>query len=44
VRKAAEGKGHMFETFIAAVRDGVTEGEITGVLREVFGTYRERVF
>jgi len=44
IREAAEQRGHMFELFIAAAKDKVTEGEMTGVLREVFGTYRERVF
>jgi methylmalonyl-CoA mutase N-terminal domain/subunit len=43
VRKAAQGEENLMPPIIEAVRNYATEGEICGVLREVFGEYRENV-
>ncbi|MGB3904175.1 MAG: methylmalonyl-CoA mutase family protein [Anaerolineae bacterium] len=43
VRQAAEGNGNLMPHILAAVRAYGTLGEICGVLREVFGEYREPV-
>jgi methylmalonyl-CoA mutase N-terminal domain/subunit len=41
IRKVARGEGAFMPLFIEAVKDGLTLGEIIGVMREVFGEYRE---
>jgi len=41
VRQAAEGNGNLMPHILAAVRAYGTLGEICGILREVFGEYRE---
>jgi len=43
VREAAEGDGNLFPSVIDAVDAYATLGEICGVLRDVFGEYREEV-
>jgi len=40
LRRAAESTGNLMEVSIDATRAGVTTGEWTGALREVFGEYR----
>jgi methylmalonyl-CoA mutase N-terminal domain/subunit len=41
VRDAAKGKDNLLERFVAAAHADCTLGEIAGVLREVFGEYKE---
>jgi methylmalonyl-CoA mutase N-terminal domain/subunit len=41
VRDAAKGKDNLLERFVAAAHAECTLGEIAGVLREVFGEYKE---
>jgi methylmalonyl-CoA mutase N-terminal domain/subunit len=41
VRDAARGRDNLLERFVAAAHAECTLGEIAGVLREVFGEYRE---
>jgi methylmalonyl-CoA mutase N-terminal domain/subunit len=41
VREAAAGKDNLMPLLLDAVRVGATVGEITGVLRDVWGTFRE---
>ena len=41
VRKAAEGEDNLMPHFIEAAKVYATLGEICGVLREVFGEYRQ---
>ncbi len=41
VRSAAKGKDNLLERFVAAAHADCTLGEIAGVLREVFGEYKE---
>jgi methylmalonyl-CoA mutase N-terminal domain/subunit len=41
IREVARGEGELMPLFIEAVKDGLTLGEIIGVMREVFGEYRE---
>jgi methylmalonyl-CoA mutase N-terminal domain/subunit len=41
IREVARGDGEFMPVFIEAVKDGLTLGEIIGVMREVFGEYRE---
>jgi len=43
IRKTAQGDGNLMPKIIDAVRVYATEGEICGVLREVFGEYKENV-
>ena len=43
IRKAAQSDENLMPRIIEAVRHYTTEGEICGVLREVFGEYREHV-
>ncbi len=43
IRAAAQGSENMMPKIIDAVRVYATEGEICGVLREVFGEYKENV-
>ncbi|MBU1023163.1 methylmalonyl-CoA mutase, partial [bacterium] len=43
VRKVAEERGEIFEAIIEAVKAKATLGELTGVMKEVFGEYRENV-
>jgi len=43
IRAAAEGSGNLMPKILDAVRVYATEGEICGVLREVFGEYKENV-
>ena len=40
LRDAAEGNGNLMSPILAAVKAYATVGEICGVLRDVFGTYR----
>lgn len=40
IRDAAKGTANLYEPILEAVRAYATVGEITGVLREVFGEYR----
>jgi methylmalonyl-CoA mutase N-terminal domain/subunit len=40
IRRAANGSENLMPFFVDAVDGGATLGEICGVLREVFGTYR----
>jgi methylmalonyl-CoA mutase N-terminal domain/subunit len=40
LRGAAEGNGNLMLPILAAVKAYATIGEICGVLRDVFGTYR----
>ena len=41
VRATARGRGNMMPVFLRAVKAYASLGEITDVLREEFGTYRE---
>jgi len=41
IREVAQGKEEFMPLLIEAVKDGLTLGEIIGVMREVFGGYRE---
>ncbi len=41
LRKAAEGDSNLMPPIIGAVKAGATLGEISSVLRDVFGEYRE---
>jgi methylmalonyl-CoA mutase N-terminal domain/subunit len=41
VRAACKGKDNLLERFVAAAHADCTLGEIAGVLREVFGEYKE---
>ena len=41
IREVARGDGDFMPLFIEAVKDGLTLGEIIGLMREVFGEYRE---
>lgn len=43
VRKGAQSEDNLMPLILDAVRHYATEGEICGVLREVFGEYRENV-
>ena len=43
VRQAAQGDANLFEPVLGAVKAYASLGEICGVLREVFGEYREEV-
>jgi methylmalonyl-CoA mutase N-terminal domain/subunit len=43
IRRAAEGHDNLMPTFISAVENQVTLGEIAEELRRVFGLYREAV-
>jgi methylmalonyl-CoA mutase N-terminal domain/subunit len=43
IRKAAQGEENLMPKILDAVRLYATEGEICGVLREVFGEYKENV-
>ena len=43
VRKGAQGEENLMPLILDAVRHYATEGEICGVLREVFGEYKENV-
>jgi methylmalonyl-CoA mutase N-terminal domain/subunit len=43
LRRAAEGDTNLMPFLIDAVRSWATVGEICDVLREVFGTYTERM-
>ncbi len=42
LRKTAEGSANTMPAILAAVKAKATLGEVTGVLREVFGEYREQ--
>jgi len=44
VRQAAAGKDNLVPPIIAAVKAGITLGEISDVFREVFGVYRDPAF
>ncbi len=44
VRTGAEGSENLMPSLIDAVRAGATVGEISDVMREVFGEFREAVF
>jgi methylmalonyl-CoA mutase N-terminal domain/subunit len=41
IREVAQGDGEFMPLLIEAVKDGLTLGEIIGLMREVFGEYRE---
>ncbi len=43
IRKAAQGSDNLMPVILDAVHCYATEGEICGVLREVFGEYKENV-
>ncbi|MCX6112825.1 MAG: methylmalonyl-CoA mutase family protein [Proteobacteria bacterium] len=43
IREAAKGNENLMPPIIDAVRDYATIGEICGVMREVFGEYKERI-
>lgn len=43
IRACAAGSGNLMPKIIDAVRVYATEGEICGVLREVYGEYKENV-
>ncbi|MDR3254217.1 MAG: methylmalonyl-CoA mutase family protein [Synergistaceae bacterium] len=43
IRKAAQGSDNLMPKILDAVHTYATEGEICGVLREVFGEYKENV-
>ncbi|MCX7829231.1 MAG: methylmalonyl-CoA mutase family protein, partial [Thermanaerothrix sp.] len=43
IRRVAQGEENLMPHIIEAVRNYATEGEICGVLREVFGEYKENV-
>ncbi|MEI6079942.1 MAG: methylmalonyl-CoA mutase family protein [bacterium] len=43
IKKVAQGTGNLMPPIIEAVRDYATIGEVCGVLREVFGEYKERI-
>jgi len=44
VRQAAAGSANLVPPIIAAVRAGITLGEVSDVFREVFGVYRDPAF
>ncbi|MCK4304540.1 MAG: methylmalonyl-CoA mutase, partial [Candidatus Eisenbacteria sp.] len=44
VRQAAAGKENLTPRIVAAVKAGITLGEISDVFREVFGVYRDPAF
>ncbi|MFH1143963.1 MAG: methylmalonyl-CoA mutase family protein [Candidatus Eisenbacteria bacterium] len=44
VRQAAAGQANLVPPIIAAVKAGVTLGEISDIFREVFGIYRDPAF
>jgi methylmalonyl-CoA mutase N-terminal domain/subunit len=44
VRNAAASDDNLFDPILAAVRDGVTLGEVCQVFREVFGEFREPAY
>jgi len=44
VRQAAAGSANLMPPIIAAVKAGVTLGEVSDVFREVFGVYRDPAF
>jgi methylmalonyl-CoA mutase N-terminal domain/subunit len=41
IREVAQGEGEFMPLLIEAVKDGLTLGEIIGMMRQVFGEYRE---
>jgi len=43
IREAAETSGNLIPLILEAVKEYATLGEICGVLRDVFGEYRESV-
>jgi methylmalonyl-CoA mutase N-terminal domain/subunit len=43
IRKTAQGSENLIPKILDAVHAYATEGEICGVLREVFGEYKENV-
>ena len=43
LRRAAEGRKNIMPSLIEAVKAYATIGEITGVLRDVFGSFKEPV-
>jgi methylmalonyl-CoA mutase N-terminal domain/subunit len=43
IEKAARGDENLIALFVPAVEDGTTLGEISDVLRGVFGTFKERI-
>ena len=43
VRETAQGEGNLFDPVLEAVEAYATLGEVCGVLRQVFGEYREEV-
>jgi methylmalonyl-CoA mutase N-terminal domain/subunit len=44
IRTAAAGDANLFDPILAAVRDGVTLGEVCQVFRDVFGEFREPAY
>jgi len=43
IREAAMSEANLMPVFIDAVKEYVTLGEICGVLREVFGEYKQQI-
>jgi methylmalonyl-CoA mutase N-terminal domain/subunit len=43
LRKAAEGNDNLFPYVLDAIKAGATVGEISSVLREVWGEYKEPI-
>jgi len=43
IRQTAIKQGEIFETFIDAIKVKASLGEIVGVLKDVFGEYKENV-
>ncbi|MFA4885803.1 MAG: methylmalonyl-CoA mutase family protein, partial [Desulfotomaculaceae bacterium] len=43
IREAAQTEANLMPVFIDAVREYVTLGEICGVLRDVFGEYKQQI-
>lgn len=43
IREAAESEANLIPVFIDAVKEYVTLGEICGVLRDVFGEYKQQI-
>ena len=43
IREAAQSNANLIPVFIDAVKEYVTLGEICGVLRDVFGEYKQQI-
>ena len=43
IREAAQSDANLIPVFVDAVKEYVTLGEICGVLRDVFGEYKQQI-